>query len=118
MNSENSHTTTEPPATEKVRAIEVQPYRWGLWCRIEGLKDPIVNQIVVKGWSDDGKTMHFMLDSHNFMTGIDPDEMLDLVPVDDPYAPKTDRETWQDFAARRPTPKPTCPVCGSEVKNG
>ncbi len=53
------------PAFEEVRARDVVPYTWGIWCSIEG-SAPFVNEIVAARWSEDGEHIWFMLESHNF----------------------------------------------------
>jgi hypothetical protein len=70
---------SETPETVKVKATEVKPYHYGLWCSIEG-RDPFTNPVVGTRWSEDGKHVWYMLDTHNFHRA-DPDEFLDLVPL-------------------------------------
>ena len=60
-----SKTLFASPVTVKVRAIDVRPYRYGLWCRIEN-DPPFTNPIVHGAWSDDGQSIWFGLDSFNF----------------------------------------------------
>ena len=69
------------PETKKVRAIDVKPHFWGIWCTVGDCKDPFVNEIVSRKWSDDHKTIWFMLESHNFSEAA-PDEEMELVPLD------------------------------------
>lgn len=68
----------EAPERVKVRAIDVKPYRWALWCSIEG-GPPFENEICLRRWSDDGQGIWFMLESHNFLYA-EPNEILELVP--------------------------------------
>lgn len=77
---------TTKPATQRVRAIDVKPYRWALWCQI-GNGAPFANEIVYRRWSDDGKVIWFGLDNH---TGYraEPDKELDLIPHDGRYSPE------------------------------
>jgi hypothetical protein len=70
------------PETVRVQARNVVPYRYALWCRIEGGK-PFANEIVGKRPSDNGTHLWLMLDSHNFIKA-EPDEWLELVPIATP----------------------------------
>ena len=70
----------ECPPTVTIKARDVKPYHFGMWCTVGGGR-PLVNEIVVVCWTDDGKRIKFMLGSHNFWFG-DPDEVLDLVPIE------------------------------------
>jgi hypothetical protein len=71
------------PKFEKVKAIDVKPHRWALWCdQGEGSK-PFANEISCRKWSDDGKRIIFMLDSFNFFNR-DPEEVLELIPIPNP----------------------------------
>lgn len=74
------------PETKQVKAIDVVPYHWALWCSIEGGK-PFANPIVAARWLDDGR-LSFMLDSHNFYSA-EADELLELVPEDVSKLPKS-----------------------------
>jgi len=67
-----------PPQIIKVRALDAIPYHYGVWCTVGDEPKPFVNEIVTRRWSEDGKHIWFMLDSHNFMKA-DPDEELELV---------------------------------------
>lgn len=81
MGSNTSDIHVSPPSV-RIRACDVKPYFYGLWCSIqEGT--PFVNDIVVVSQKDDG-TLAFMLDSHNFLTGIDPNDVIELVPLRKP----------------------------------
>ena len=68
------------PAQIKVKARELRPYHHGIWCSIEG-GTPFTNEIVIVAWMDDGKRIKCMLESHNFLTGLDPDEEVEVVPL-------------------------------------
>ena len=94
------------PATATVRARDVVPYHYALWSSIGG-GDPFANQIVSAGWSDDGTQVRMMLDSHNFLF-IDPDEVLELIPVDPGPRLGAKYEDWS--LGPRPTPEPPDPV--------
>lgn len=67
------------PEVVRVRAGDVEPYEWALWCRVEG-GEPFANQIVGRRVSEDGAHLWFMLDSHNFLRTT-PDEVLELIPL-------------------------------------
>ena len=68
------------PKIERVRAIDVRPYHWGIWCTVGGQPNPFTNPIVSARRSEDGKKLWFMLESHNFQDAA-PEEILDLVPL-------------------------------------
>ena len=69
------------PSEVEIRACDVLPYHWALWCTVceHNGGRPFANEIVARRWSDDGKRIWFMLDTHNFFDA-DPDELLSLVP--------------------------------------
>lgn len=69
---------TEKPETQRVKAIDVKPGYWALWCSIEDGK-PFANTITNRRWSEDGTKIWFMLDSHNFISAK-AEEELELVP--------------------------------------
>lgn len=75
-----SDVDTEEPQFQLVKARDVIPYHWALWCTV-GDSKPFANVIVMARWSEDGKRIVFMLDTHNF-DQADPDEELELVPCD------------------------------------
>lgn len=71
-------TRVEKPEMCRVKARDVVPYHWALWCSIEDGK-PFANEIVHVSWSDDGERIWFGLETHNaFSAG--PDEEVELVP--------------------------------------
>ena len=72
--------TPVEPTLQKVKAIDVKPYRWAVWCTIEGNPKPFANDIVSRRWSEDGAHIWFMLDTHNFLNAQF-DEVLELVPL-------------------------------------
>ena len=67
------------PKTQKVRARDVRPYRWAVWCRVVG-GEPHANTIVYRYPPESGG-ITFGLDSHTFF-GAETDEELDLIPHD------------------------------------
>ena len=69
----------DTPEMVKIRAIDVKPYHYFLWCRI-GNGEPFANEIVYRKWSDDGKRIVFGLETHNYYFA-EPDEMMELIPV-------------------------------------
>lgn len=92
--------------TQKVKALDVVPFRWALWCRI-GDGEPFANPIVSAKWLEDGR-IGFMLDSHNFLI-VEPDAELELIPQDVSKFPASmlsdiDRR-HRDFQALRLTPE-------------
>ena len=68
------------PKKIRVKAIDVIPYRWSLWCTVGDCPDPFANEIVRRRWSEDGQHIWFMLESHNFLKAA-PDDELELVPI-------------------------------------
>ena len=81
--------STEKPKTIRIKARDVEPYRYGLWCSIED-GPPFVNDIVHAQENGDG-TIWFILDTHNFKR-VHRDEELELVPLDDGPV----RKSWRD----------------------
>lgn len=65
------------PSLVEVKAIDVIPYEWALWCAVEGGK-PHANEIVARHVAEDG-TVIFGLDSHNAFSAK-ADTTLWLVP--------------------------------------
>jgi hypothetical protein len=105
--------TTKPkdggpaPEVESVRARDVQPYVWGIWCEVEGIKEPFVNTIMSVKWSDDGERIFFGLETHNF-DSRKPEEEIELVPI----PPKPHRANYPPFVLG-PRPRwDTCDKCG------
>lgn len=68
-----------PTTTVKMKAIDVKPDRWAIWCVHEKGGKPFANPIGLRKWSDDGEHIWFMLDSFNFLKAA-PDEELEVVP--------------------------------------
>lgn len=98
------------PDEIELRALDIVPYRFGIWCTVAGSL-PFVNPIVHRSWSEDGEYLWFMLDSHNFHKAK-PDDMVKVVPLDcrhDHFDPKqSDNDA---FLAARPKPKHKCAHC-------
>lgn len=67
------------PVTVQIRARDVRPYHYALWCSVGG-SPPFANDIVHVGWHSDGRVV-WMLDSFNF-DFHDPDEVIELVVVE------------------------------------
>jgi len=101
------------PAMQKVHAIDVRPYRWGIWCRVGDNPKPFTNAIESRRWSDDGQTIWFMLGTHNFHNAR-PDEELTLVPMEESRYVDYSREEAEhaQFLAERPTHAAKCAACG------
>jgi hypothetical protein len=108
------------PAGQKVRAIDVRPYQWAIWCTVadhfgpDGKLKPFANEIEGRKWSDDGQSIWFMLGTHNFYNAK-PDDVLELVPIE-PKSPKVTDEEQADFVRSRPVPMIKCPTCGGGGK--
>lgn len=88
------------PHFEKVRAIDVVPYRWALWCSVGEERQPFANQICHVAWSSDGESVVFGLDSHNAFCAA-PEDVLELVPQHG-WEPDDVAERHAKFLASRP----------------
>ena len=66
------------PATVSVRARDVRPYHYALWCSVAG-GEPFANPIVHVKWGSD-RSVCFMLGSFNF-DFHEPDAVLELIPI-------------------------------------
>jgi len=101
------------PEMQKVRAIDVRPYRWGIWCTVGDNPKPFTNAIESRRWSDDGQTIWFMLGTHNYHNAR-PDEELTLVPMEESRYVDYSREEAEhaQFLAERPTHAAKCEACG------
>ena len=87
----------EEPKEVKVRAGDVKPYRWALWCQVEGgPSKPFANEIFTRAWDGAGK-IWFGLDSHNGYGPFDPDEVLSLIP----YRSRYMTDEWLEMLDRR-----------------
>jgi hypothetical protein len=98
------------PTLVTVKAIDIQPYRYALWCSI-GDGEPFANEICHVAWSKDYKRVLLGLDTHNGYA-VDADAEIDLVPVDGYLADK--------YVAWKLPPRPdVCEHCGAvcEVTN-
>lgn len=99
-------------ATVKIKVLDVAPYRHGVYCTV-GDGAPIVNDIVVKDWSEDGESVVFMLETHNFLF-CPPDGEMDVVVLGG-GVPRLDRDD-SDFLSKRPKPSKKCESCHGEGK--
>lgn len=102
------------PETKRIKARDVRPYHWGIWCTVGDDPKPFVNSIEGRSWSDDGSKIWFMLGTHNFHCAA-PDEELDLVAVEASWPMISDTEWEREqvrFFAERPVPTVACPTCG------
>lgn len=95
---------SEEPKTTMVRARDIKPYHYALWCRIQDGK-PFCNDICGVRWSEDGKKLWFMLESHNFFDA-EPDEMVEVVEVKSKHSEYL-RAKYADWALPDPPSKPT-----------
>lgn len=94
-------TVTAEPSQVRKRAIDVTPLTHAVWCSIED-GEPFANPIVLRRWSDDGKRIVFMLDSHNFLFAA-PDEEIDVIETEPLYnAELTRKELALDAERMRP----------------
>lgn len=92
------------PSTVMVRARDIKPYHYALWCRIQDGK-PFANDIVGVRWNEDGTHLWFMLESHNFYM-VGPDEMVEVVEVKDKRSEYL-RAKYADWVLSDPPGKPT-----------
>lgn len=109
--------TIEEPTQIKMKAIDVVPHKYGQWCSI-GDGKPFVNPFCHRQWSDDGETIWFMLESHNFYDAKPDDEMLVVeVKLSEWGVKEWDRLMRDDAVemARRPSPPEDCPHCGQRM---
>lgn len=97
-------TEPESPPTVMVRARDIKPYHYALWCRIQDGK-PFCNDICGVRWSEDGKKLWFMLESHNFFDS-EPDEMVEVVEVKGTHSEYL-RAKYADWVLSDPPGKPT-----------
>lgn len=67
------------PVIVKKRAVDVTPHLHGIYCTV-GDSKPFVNEIVLRRWSEDGKKIWFMLNTHNFDCAR-PEEEMDVVEI-------------------------------------
>jgi len=95
------------PKQIAMKAIDIVPYRYGIWCCIKD-GEPFVNTIVGQDWSEDGESIWFMLDTHNFLNAR-PDEMVDVVAGPEPFHGAFEKKDAEhaSFVASRPTTKAT-----------
>lgn len=83
---------TAEPECVQIRAVDVRPYHYGVWCTVGG-GELHTNPIVAMKWSEDGTQIVFMLDSHNFMFE-DPNTVLELVPLEPSAYAKEKYGAW------------------------
>ncbi len=95
--------TTEPIFL-KIKAQEVKPYHYGLWTCIED-GEPFANCICSVKWSEDGKSLWFMLESHNFYKA-DPEEEIEVVDLSNNKSWSYSRKKTSGWVLPpRPTPR-------------
>jgi len=76
-----------------VRAQDVVPYFYALWCSVGG-SDPFANPICGGTWSADGTKIYLFLDTHNVYC-VDAEATLDLVPREPSPGERAYAETWK-----------------------
>jgi len=99
------------PEVGEVRAIDIVPYEHAIYCTVAD-SEPFSNPIVHRHWSEDGESIWFMLESHNFLSAK-PDAMVKNV-VSRPIAYRPQDPLQYDnevFLAKRPQPKRKCEHC-------
>jgi hypothetical protein len=107
------------PKTVRIRATDVRPYRWALWCSVDG-GEPFANPIEGRRWSEDGQHIWFMLDTHNFYKAA-PDDEIELIPVVPSFSAELLADIEADDARRfgsRPTSVATSPYGAAPLSCG
>lgn len=99
--------------TVTLKAIDVRPYKYSIWCTIAD-SESFVNEIVYRKWSEDGEYIWWMLDTHNFAKHK-PDEMVEVIELEDKYLPSDFEEEPQNFLSKRPKPTVVCQHCGQKI---
>jgi len=84
----------------KKKAIDVTPHNHLLPCYIEDVYHEV--EIALRGWTDDGKRIRFMLETHNFFSAA-PDEEVEVIE----YEPKYCVPDYQERDAKRMANRPT-----------
>jgi len=103
------------PKIKQVRALEVVPHFHGIWCSIQD-GEPFVNEIAMRKWSDDGKQIWFMLESHNFVSA-EPDELMRVVEIKPNVSEKT-KWFWAEHDAKEMAHRPNaCAECGHPLED-
>ena len=82
----NEYVEDVKPPTVMVLAREIIPYRHAIWCMVGDHPRPLVNEIVHKKWSSDGK-VSIMLETFNF-DSFEPDALVEVVEL-----------LWTDWAS-------------------
>lgn len=104
---------SDAPEMKKVRARDVVPYEWAVYCTMGDDPKPFANAIELVKWSEDGQHLWFLLGTHNTYKAA-PDEEVELVPcvqdLPDDYMAKVRREHAKTIAAR-PIPVTQCSEC-------
>lgn len=107
------HEETNEPVLQRVKARDVVPYEWAVWCTVEGRPRPFANTIEHVKWTEDGQRLSFMLGTHNFYSAA-PDDELELVPCT-PFGSSelqaSVREEHAHTIANRPRPTVPCAAC-------
>lgn len=80
------------PEFVRVRARDVKPYLYAVWCSIEG-GEPFSNPICHIEQSEDGSKLYFLLDTHNCVR-YDADAELELVVNEPCPAERAFAESW------------------------
>lgn len=66
------------PSFTTVRARDIKPHLWALWCSVEGYAKPFANDIEAIRWSEDKEHLWLLLGTHNAYK-VRPDDELHLV---------------------------------------
>lgn len=95
------------PKQIKMKAIDVVPYLYGIYCTVEGDPKPFVNGIVLARWSEEkpGQII-FMLDTHNFDFRMADEEMeVVLLELGEYQQKNRDRYIAEHAAFKAKAPK-------------
>jgi phosphopantothenate-cysteine ligase/phosphopantothenoylcysteine decarboxylase/phosphopantothenate--cysteine ligase len=96
------------PKIVSKKAIDINPYFHSVYCTLDGVEKPFCNDIVARRWNDNGK-ITFMLETHNFLTDIDPEDEIRIVEEKPgQYYIDKEEEEIEEFLSNRP--KSTTPA--------
>lgn len=103
----------DSPELKRVRARDVVPYHWAVWCTV-GDGKPFGNTVEHVSWSEDGEHLWFLLGTHNTYKAK-PDEEVELVPCDVSWMSAASiedvRRRHADTIAKGPPPLVACAAC-------
>lgn len=93
------------PTPVRLKAIDIVPYRYGVWCAVED-GEPFANEVVVRSWAEDGEHIWFMLETHNTLKAR-ADEEIEVVELPpDKYVTPERRAEREERDRRRMAMRP------------